>query len=232
MNLLIGLAISSIEELNINGDKTQALKRVRVILAGTRLPSDTTFGWLEKTIGFVPNVNIMKRFSDEKLTTKKVKKFLLMTMPKNKNDNLDLSLQMCVKLSSRDRKFDYFGFGEPKYKLYFYQNEEVGQEITELAIPAKTVASAREAFASFEQEKSEFVLKIKSIKTKSKEQYQKFLEKHQTINESQVEAQKMVTESDNKSLVERMATMEETLKSLVDLLHDRKPKGENQSSRV
>ena len=82
MNLLIGLAISSIEELNINGDKTQALKRVRVILAGTRLPSDTAFGWLEKTIGFVPNVNIMKRFSDEKLTTKKVRKFLLMTMPK------------------------------------------------------------------------------------------------------------------------------------------------------
>ena len=82
MNLLIGLAISSIEELNINGDKTQALKRVRVILAGTRLPSDTTFGWLEKTIGFVPNVNIMKRFSDEKLTSKKVRKFFLMTMPK------------------------------------------------------------------------------------------------------------------------------------------------------
>ena len=136
---------------------------------------------------------------------------------------------MCVKLSSRDhpsrdRKFDYFGFVEPKYKLYFYENEEVGKEITDLAIPAKTVASAREAFASFEQEKSDFVLKIKSIKTKSKEQYQKFLEKHQTINESQVEAQKMVTDSDNKSLIERMATIEETLKSIVDILHDRKPK--------
>ena len=89
--------------------------------------------------------------------------------------------------------------------------------------------SAREAFASFEQEKSEFVLKIKSIKTKSKEQYQKFLEKHQTINESQVEAQKMVTDSDNKSLIERMVTIEETLKSIVDILHDLKPKRENQS---
>ena len=142
---------------------------------------------------------------------------------------------MCVKLSSRNRiyrKFDFFGIWEPAHRLYFYQNEEVGKEIIDLEIPAKTVVSAREAFASFEQEKSEFVLKIKSIKTKSKEQYQKFLEKHQTINESQVEAQKMVTESDNKSLIERMATMEETLKSLVDLLHDRKPKGENHSSGV
>ena len=75
MNLLIGLAISSIEELNINGDKTQALKRVKIILGGTRLPSDTTFGKLEKAIGFVPSTNIMKRFSDEKLTSNKVRKF-------------------------------------------------------------------------------------------------------------------------------------------------------------
>jgi hypothetical protein len=79
MNLLIGLAISSIEELNLNGDKTQALKRVKIVLAGTRLPSDTTFGKLEKAC-FVPNVNIMKRFSDEKLTSNKVRKFFLMTM--------------------------------------------------------------------------------------------------------------------------------------------------------
>ena len=82
MNLLIGLAISSIEELNLNGDKTQALKRVKNILAGTRLPSHTTFGKLEKVIGLVPSVNIMKRFSDEKLTSQKVRKFFLMTMPK------------------------------------------------------------------------------------------------------------------------------------------------------
>ena len=84
MNLLIGLAISSIEELNVNGDKTQALKRVKIILGGTRLPSDTTFGKLEKAIGFVPSTNIMKRFSKEKLTSKKVRKFLLMKMPKTK----------------------------------------------------------------------------------------------------------------------------------------------------
>ena len=74
MNLLIGLAICSIEELNLNGDKTQVLKRVKIVLAGTRLPSDTTFGKLEKAC-FVPNVNIMKRFSDEKLTSNKVRKF-------------------------------------------------------------------------------------------------------------------------------------------------------------
>ena len=139
---------------------------------------------------------------------------------------------MCVKLSSRNRihrKFDFFGIWEPAHRLYFYQNEEVGKEITDLAIPAKTVVSAREAFASFEQEKSEFVLKIKSIKTKSEEQHQKFLQEHQTINGSQVEAQNMVTEPDNKSLIERIASIEETLKNIVNLLHDRKPKGENQS---
>ena len=142
---------------------------------------------------------------------------------------------MCVKLSSRNRihrKFDFFGIWEPAHRLYFYQNEEVGKEIIDLEIPAKTVVSAREAFASFEQEKSEFVLKIKSIKTKSEEKYQRFFEKHQMIIESQVEAQKMVTDSDNKSLIERIATMEETLKSIVDLLHDLKPKRENQFSGV
>ena len=47
-----------------------------------------------------------------------------------------------------------------------------------------------------------------------------------------LEAQKMVTDSDNKSLIERIATMEETLKSIVDLLHDLKPKHENQFSGV
>ena len=142
---------------------------------------------------------------------------------------------MCVKLSSGNiihRKFDFFRISEPAHKLYFYENEEVGKEITDLAIPAKTVASAREAFASFEQEKCEFVLKIKSIKTKSEEKYLRFFEKHQMIIESQVEAQKMVTDSDNKSLIERIATMEETLKSIVDLLHDLKPKRENQFSGV
>ena len=142
---------------------------------------------------------------------------------------------MCVKLSSRNRiyrKFDFFGIWEPAHRLYFYQNEEVGKEIIDLEIPAKTVVSAREAFASFEQEKSEFVLKIKSIKTKSEEKYLRFFEKHQMIIESQVEAQKMVTDSDNKSLIERIATMEETLKSIVDLLHDLKPKRENQFSGV
>jgi hypothetical protein len=82
MNLLIGLAISSIEELNVNGDKTQNLKRVKIILAGTRLPSNTKFGKLEKAIGFVPSTNIMKRFSEEKLTSKKVRQSLLMIMPK------------------------------------------------------------------------------------------------------------------------------------------------------
>ena len=72
MNLLIGLAISSIEELVKNGEKIQVFKRVEAMIAGTRLPSNTTFGNFEKRIGIIPDVKIMKLFKEANMTSKKV----------------------------------------------------------------------------------------------------------------------------------------------------------------
>ena len=72
MNLLIGLAISSIEELVKNGEKIQIFKRVEAMIAGTRLPSNTTFGNFEKRIGIIPDVKIMKLFEEANMRTKKV----------------------------------------------------------------------------------------------------------------------------------------------------------------
>ena len=72
MNLLIGLAISSIEELVENGEKIQVFKRVEAMIAGTRLPSNTTFGNFEKRIGIIPDVKIMKLFKEPNMKSKKV----------------------------------------------------------------------------------------------------------------------------------------------------------------
>jgi hypothetical protein len=72
MNLLIGLAISSIEELVENGEKIQVFKRVEAMIAGTRLPSNTTFGNFEKKMGIIPDVKIMKLFEEANMTSRKV----------------------------------------------------------------------------------------------------------------------------------------------------------------
>ena len=58
MNLLTGLAISSIEELNENGAKIQAFQRVENVIAGTRLSSNTGFGKFEKQNFRYLNVNV------------------------------------------------------------------------------------------------------------------------------------------------------------------------------
>ena len=72
MNLLIGLAISSIEELVKNGEKIQVFKRVEAMIAGTRLPSNTAFGNFEKSIGIIPDVKIMKLFEEASMASRKV----------------------------------------------------------------------------------------------------------------------------------------------------------------
>ena len=71
MNLLIGITISSIEELNKNGVKIQTFKKVKLIMAGSRLASENAFGKFEKTIGLLPDVKILKHFegkTNEKVT--------------------------------------------------------------------------------------------------------------------------------------------------------------------
>jgi hypothetical protein len=75
MNLLIGITISSIEELNKNGVKRQTFKKVKLILAGSRLASENAFGKFEKAIGLLPDVKILKYFegkTNEKVTNYKV----------------------------------------------------------------------------------------------------------------------------------------------------------------
>ena len=66
MNLLIGITISSIEELNKNGVKIQTFKKVKLIMAGARLASENAFGKFEKAIGFLPDVKILKHFEGKK----------------------------------------------------------------------------------------------------------------------------------------------------------------------
>ena len=60
MNLLIGITISSIEELNKNGVKIQTYKKVKLIMAGSRMGSENAFGKFEKKIGLLPDVKILK----------------------------------------------------------------------------------------------------------------------------------------------------------------------------
>jgi hypothetical protein len=66
MNLLIGITLSSIEELNKNGVKIQTFKKVKLIMAGARLASENAFGKFEKAIGFLPDVKILKHFEGKK----------------------------------------------------------------------------------------------------------------------------------------------------------------------
>ena len=71
MNLLIGITISSIEELNKNGVKIQTFKKVKLIMAGSRMGSENAFGKFEKKIGLLPDVKILQNFegkNDAKVT--------------------------------------------------------------------------------------------------------------------------------------------------------------------
>ena len=70
MNLLIGITISSIEELNKNGVKIQTFKKVKLILAGSRLASENAFVKFVKAIGLLPDVKVLKHLDGR--TNKKV----------------------------------------------------------------------------------------------------------------------------------------------------------------
>ena len=96
MNLLIGLAISSIEELVENGEKIQVFKRVEAMIAGTRLPSNTTFGNFEKRIGIIPDVKIMKLFKEANMTSSKKVFFALID---NKNQSTFCDADLIFKLA-------------------------------------------------------------------------------------------------------------------------------------
>ena len=82
---------------------------------------------------------------------------------------------------------DYFGMMEPMYKVYFYDNEQVGLEIPSLWIREKIVKSARETITSFEEEINNFQSKMNVIKSKSDEAYRNFLREFNQFKPGQIE---------------------------------------------
>ena len=147
-----------------------------------------------------------------------------------------------MKLSPENKKFayfgftfpkDYFGMMEPMYKVYFYDNEQVGAEIPGLWITAKTVKSARETITSFEEEINNFQSKMNIIKSKSDEAYRNFLREFNQFKPSQPSQidNPISTHMKNKSTIEMIATARESFKNIGHLLETLEAKGieENQS---
>ena len=119
---------------------------------------------------------------------------------------------------------------EPMYKVYFYDNEQVGAEIPGLWITAKTVKSARETITSFEEEINNFQSKMNVIKSKSDEAYRNFLREFNQFKPGQIE-NPISTHMKNKSTIEMIATARESFKNIGHLLETLEAKGieENQS---
>ena len=125
---------------------------------------------------------------------------------------------------------DYFGMMEPLYKVYFYDNEQVGAEIPGLWITAKTVKSARETITSFDEEINNFQSKMNVIKSKSDEAYRNFLREFNQFKPGQIE-NPISTHMKNKSTSEMLSTARESFKNIGHLLETLEAKGieENQS---
>ena len=144
-----------------------------------------------------------------------------------------------MKLSPENKEFTYFGFTfskeyfgimETMYKVYFYDNEQVGAEIPGLWITAKTVKSARETITSFEEEKTNFQSKMNAIKSKSDEAYRNFLREFNQFKPGQIE-NPISTHMKDKSTIDLIATARESFKNIGKLLETLETKGieENQS---
>ena len=125
---------------------------------------------------------------------------------------------------------DYFGMMEPMYKVYFYDNEQVGAEIPGLWIRAEIVKYARETITSFEEEINNFQSKMNVIKSKSDEAYKNFLREFNQYKPGQLE-NPISTHMKDKSTIEMIATARESFKNIGHLLEALEAKGieENQS---
>ena len=143
-----------------------------------------------------------------------------------------------MKLSPENKKFafgftfskDYFGIMEPMYKVYFYDNEQVGAEIPDLWIRAEIVKSARETIISFEEEINNFQSKMNVIKSKSDQAYRNFLKEFNQFKPGQLE-NPISSHMKDKSTIEMIATARESFKNIGHLLETLEAKGieENQS---
>ena len=116
------------------------------------------------------------------------------------------------------------------YKVYFYDNEQVGAEIPDLWIRAEIVKSARETIISFEEEINNFQSKMNVIKSKSDQAYRNFLKEFNQFKPGQLE-NPISSHMKDKSTIEMIATARESFKNIGHLLETLEAKGieENQS---
>ena len=138
-----------------------------------------------------------------------------------------------MKLAPQNQKYYLFGFPGvfskkyiglmvPVYAIYFYEDEQVGDKISDLYISATTVNSAREKFKLFEQEMDITHEKCTSTKKKSKEQYLQFLKEYEEMKQSHLpQASKKIKED---SLDELVQVPKETLRHIINFVHNLKAK--------
>ena len=138
-----------------------------------------------------------------------------------------------MKLAPQNKKYHLFGFPglfskkyivfmDPVYKIHFYEDDQIGEEISGLYISANTVNSAREKFKLFEQEMALFREKCTSIKKKSEEQYLQFLKEYEEMKQSHLpQASKKIKED---SLDELVQVPKETLRHIINFVHNLKAK--------
>ena len=138
-----------------------------------------------------------------------------------------------MKLAPQNKKYLLFGFPclfskkyiafmDPVYAIHFYENDQIGQEISDLYIEANTVNSAREKFKLFEQEMALCREKCTSTKKKSEAQYLQFLKEYEEMKQSHhPQASKKIKED---SLDELVQVPKETLKHIINFVHNLKAK--------
>ena len=116
----------------------------------------------------------------------------------------------------------YIGLMAPVYAIHFYEDDQVGDKISDLYISATAVNSAREKFKLFEQEMDIIHEKCTSTKKKSKEQYLQFLKEYEEMKQSHLpQASKKIKED---SLDELVQVPKETLRHIINFVHNLKAK--------
>ena len=116
----------------------------------------------------------------------------------------------------------YIGFMVPVYAIHFYEDDQVGDKISDLYISATTINSAREKLRLFEQEMDNIHEKCTSTNKKSNKKYLQFLKDYEEMEQNHLpQASKKVKED---SLDELVHVPKETLKHIINFLNNLKAK--------
>ena len=133
-----------------------------------------------------------------------------------------LCQKACVKLCPGNELFysigmlhesNHLGILDPVYKLYFYDNEQVGGVIPGLYIRTETVVSARESIMAFEEEREKFREKMNDTKRKSREEYMNFKTEFFPMNKNETKVQSTQMR-DIGMIVSYMSKIDQLLKNL------------------